>query len=97
MTITQYSSRTIRHDSSVTIYPSRLFSYDFRSIISPAEHDAVMPSAPHRTESANLGRAVDGAMPLAESLFEEARARTADTLGVSREPYGTGAARGLTT
>ncbi|MBM3356515.1 MAG: hydantoinase/carbamoylase family amidase [Betaproteobacteria bacterium] len=29
-------------------------------------------------------------MPFAEALFEDVRKRTADTVGVSREPYGTG-------
>lgn len=38
----------------------------------------------------SLAAAVDDAMPLAESLFETVRAKTADTVGVSREPYGAG-------
>lgn len=49
-----------------------------------------MPRVSHRTVHADFLRAIDHALPLAEALFEEARARTADTLGVSREPYGAG-------
>ena len=49
-----------------------------------------MPDVSHRTANADLSSAIDGVLPLAEALFEEARVRTADTLGVSREPYGAG-------
>lgn len=38
----------------------------------------------------SLARAVNAAMPDAQSLFDTVRARTADTVGVSREPYGEG-------
>ena len=49
-----------------------------------------MPSAPQRAVHLDVSGAIDDALPLAHGLFEEARARTADTLGVSREPYGAG-------
>lgn len=39
---------------------------------------------------ARLATAVDAAMPFAESLFETVREKTADAIGVSREPYGAG-------
>ncbi len=39
---------------------------------------------------ASLAGAVDAAMPFAESLFETVQEKTADTVGVSREPYGAG-------
>ena len=41
-------------------------------------------------DTANLASAVDAAMPLARALFEDVRAKTADIVGVSREPYAAG-------
>jgi beta-ureidopropionase / N-carbamoyl-L-amino-acid hydrolase len=49
-----------------------------------------MPRASQRIPPSDLCSAIDGALPLAHSLFEEVRAGTADILGVSREPYGAG-------
>ncbi len=40
--------------------------------------------------AARLIDAVEASMPLAQTLFDEARARTAREVGVSREPYGEG-------
>src|SRR5687768_1174435 len=37
-----------------------------------------------------LSRAVDAAMPLAQKIFDDVRAKTADVEGVSREPYTAG-------
>jgi N-carbamoyl-L-amino-acid hydrolase len=46
---------------------------------------------PNRPLSAKrLVAAVEASMPLAQSLFDDARAATADTMGVNREPYGNG-------
>ena len=39
---------------------------------------------------AELSKAVEASMPLAETLFSELRERTRDTLGVSRDSYGKG-------
>jgi N-carbamoyl-L-amino-acid hydrolase len=40
--------------------------------------------------TADLAKAVDAAMPLARTLFDDVRAETADVAGVSREPYAAG-------
>ena len=47
-----------------------------------------MPSTSLPAE--RLAAAVEAAMPLAQALFDEARATTADEAGVNREPYGKG-------
>jgi beta-ureidopropionase / N-carbamoyl-L-amino-acid hydrolase len=41
-------------------------------------------------DASRLAEHVDAAMPLAHALFDDVRAKTADTIGVSREPYGPG-------
>src|SRR5262245_570181 len=49
-----------------------------------------MPRTSKRILPADLCSAIDGALPVAQTLFEEVRTDTADILGVSREPYGAG-------
>ena len=41
-------------------------------------------------DASRLAAHVDAAMPLAQAIFDDVRAKTADTIGVSREPYGPG-------
>jgi beta-ureidopropionase / N-carbamoyl-L-amino-acid hydrolase len=41
-------------------------------------------------DTADLASAVEIAMPVAQALFDDVRAKTADVAGVSREPYGAG-------
>lgn len=41
-------------------------------------------------DTSRLTNAVDNAIPFAQRLFDDVRAKTADTIGVSREPYGAG-------
>jgi N-carbamoyl-L-amino-acid hydrolase len=41
-------------------------------------------------DTSKLTAAVDAAMPFAEALFDDVRAKTADVVGVAREPYGAG-------
>jgi N-carbamoyl-L-amino-acid hydrolase len=47
-----------------------------------------MPAPPLPIE--DLTQAVESSMPLAQALFDEVRSKTADEVGVSREPYGSG-------
>jgi N-carbamoyl-L-amino-acid hydrolase len=47
-----------------------------------------MPGTPLPAE--RLVAAVEASMPLAQALFDEVRATTADEVGVNREPYGKG-------
>lgn len=47
-----------------------------------------MPSTP--LPAARLIAAIDASMPLAQALFDEARARTTGEVGINREPYGEG-------
>jgi N-carbamoyl-L-amino-acid hydrolase len=69
-------------------------SHAFYVMISPdynvrPEFPGMVRSSPQSARPA-VGAAVDAVIPFAEALFEDVRARTADTVGVSREPYGTG-------
>ena len=41
-------------------------------------------------EASKLAAHVDAALPLAQAVFDDVRSKTADTVGVSREPYGPG-------
>ena len=41
-------------------------------------------------DASKLAAHVDAAIPLAQAIFDDVRAKTADTVGVSREPYGPG-------
>src|SRR5688572_7558757 len=43
-----------------------------------------------RMESSKLAAQVDAAVPLAQAIFDDVRAKTAAGVGVSREPYGPG-------
>jgi len=47
-----------------------------------------MPTVPLSAE--RLTAAIEASMPLAQALFDEIGAKTADDVGVSREPYGVG-------